>query len=161
MRRVSSWATEAVRAIVARARGDRGSASLEFMTVGLILLVPLVYLVLALSSIQQGSLAVEGAARQAARVYADAADEQDAASASSAAVRVALADAGLEPRAVRVACAPDPDDCFAAHALVTVEVTATVRVPLMPPVVVADVPVGVPMTASATQQVSRFAGAGG
>src|ERR687898_866630 len=59
---------------------DRGSASLEFLTVGIILLVPLVYLVLALAAIQAGALGVEGAARQAARVAVIAADrgERDA-----------------------------------------------------------------------------------
>ena len=40
---------------------DDGSASLEFITVGMILLVPLVYLVLALSAVQSGALAAEGA----------------------------------------------------------------------------------------------------
>ncbi|HSP76545.1 MAG TPA: hypothetical protein VLO31_10065, partial [Cryobacterium sp.] len=50
-------------------RAERGSASLEFITAGLILLVPLVYLVLAMAALQGGALAVEGAARQAARVY--------------------------------------------------------------------------------------------
>ena len=61
MRR-SKWSSEA------------GSASLEFLTVGVILLVPLVYLVLAMSAIQAGALAVEGAARQAARVAVQAID---------------------------------------------------------------------------------------
>ena len=48
-------------------RDETGTAALEFITVGLILLVPLVYLVLALASLQAGTFAVEGAARQAAR----------------------------------------------------------------------------------------------
>ena len=57
--------------------GERGSASLEFLTVGMILLVPLVYLVLALAAIQGGSLAVEGAARHAARVAVLTGDRAD------------------------------------------------------------------------------------
>ena len=42
---------------------DEGSASLEFITAGMILLLPLVYLVLVMAALQGGSLAVEGAAR--------------------------------------------------------------------------------------------------
>ena len=38
--------------------GERGSASLEFLTVGMILLVPLVYLVLAVAAIQAAALGV-------------------------------------------------------------------------------------------------------
>ena len=48
---------------------EDGSASLEFITAGMLLLLPLVYLVLTMAAIQAGAFAVEGAARQAARVY--------------------------------------------------------------------------------------------
>ena len=63
-----------VRRRLSRLAQEHGSASLEFLTVGIILLVPLVYLVLALAAIQAGALGVEGAARQAARVAVLAAD---------------------------------------------------------------------------------------
>ncbi|MCA1943576.1 MAG: pilus assembly protein, partial [Yonghaparkia sp.] len=52
--------------------GDRGSASLEFLVAGLLMLVPLVYLILTLGTIQSAALATEGAARQAARVFVQA-----------------------------------------------------------------------------------------
>lgn len=48
---------------------EDGSASLEFLTVGLLLLVPTVYLVVALATVQGAALAVDGAARQASRVF--------------------------------------------------------------------------------------------
>jgi Flp pilus assembly protein TadG len=135
-----------------RTRGsDGGSASLEFITVALVLLVPLIYLVLALSSLQAGSLAVEGAARQAARVYVSS-GEKDA----ERAIAVSLADYGLKPASIRVSCAPDPHDCDAEHALVTVEVAARVGLPLMPPIIADGLPTGVLVSSSATQQVSRF-----
>ena len=51
---------------------DDGNASLEFITAGMILLLPLVYLVLVVAAVQAGSLAVEGAARQAVRVFVQA-----------------------------------------------------------------------------------------
>lgn len=65
-------------------RSESGSASLEFVTVGVILLVPLVYLVLAVAAIQAGVLATEGAARHAARVYSLAPDDVRGATRSNA-----------------------------------------------------------------------------
>src|ERR671910_1978647 len=82
---------------------DHGSASLEFLTVGVILLVPLVYLVLAVAAIQGGALGVEGAARQAARVAVLAGDRAAADTAVDRVVRVTLADYGIESAAASVA----------------------------------------------------------
>src|SRR5690606_22544854 len=120
-----------------RARpGEDGSASLEFVTVGLLLLVPLVYLALALASIQGGALAVEGAARQAARVFVEAPDEATARSRATAAVAVALADFGLPPQTARldVGCRPDAGGCLRRGGVVTVTVGALVPLPLLPDV---------------------------
>lgn len=141
---------------------ERGSASLEFITAGLILLLPIVYLILAVSQIQAGSLAVEGASRQAARVYVRATDSQHAASSAERAIRFALADYGLDPESasVRVTCSPRPDECLARRGFVTVTVSATVPLPLAPPVLVGDQPLHVDLSSTATQQVSRFWGSG-
>ena len=139
---------------------DTGSASLEFVTVGLILMLPLVYLVLAVSAIQGGALAVEGAARQAARVFVESPTERDARVAADRAVRFALADHGVADDTVSVviACAEQP--CLTRRAFVTVSVELVVPLPLVPPVIVGDFPLAVPLHATATQQVSRFWGAG-
>ncbi|MGB3374763.1 MAG: TadE family protein, partial [Microbacterium sp.] len=66
--------TERLRLLV----DDAGSAALEFITVGVLLLVPLVYLVLALGAIQEQTLGVEAAARHTARVIGQAADASTA-----------------------------------------------------------------------------------
>ena len=76
---------------------DRGSASLEFLTVGMILLVPLVYLVLAVAAIQAAALGVDGAARQASRVAVLRADDAEPATVGvERTVRVVLADYGVD-----------------------------------------------------------------
>ena len=87
---------------------EDGTATLEFIAAGLILLVPLVYLVLAMAAIQGGAFAVEGAARQAARVYVQAGNERSAVSDADRAVEFALADYGLhrEDAAVSISCSP-------------------------------------------------------
>ena len=71
---------------------ERGSASLEFITVGLLLLLPVVYLVLTLAALQGASLAVEGATRQAARVFVQSGSLADAQAAAQTAIEVTLAD---------------------------------------------------------------------
>ena len=53
-------------------RDEGGSASLEFITVGLLMLVPLIYLVGALGMIQGQALGVEAAARHTARAISPA-----------------------------------------------------------------------------------------
>lgn len=140
---------------------ETGSASLEFITVGLILLLPLVYLVLTVAAIQGAAFAVEGAARQAVRVFVQSSDLAEASARAELAIRFALADAGLddlEPN-VTVTCTPDPDACLTRLGTVRLAVVVTVPLPLVPPVLDLDVPLGVPLQASATEQVSRFWGA--
>lgn len=143
-----------------RMRVDDGSASLEFITVGLVLLLPLVYLVLAMASIQGAALAVEAAARQAVRVYVVSSSEAVAAQRAERAIAFALADAGIEHTpTVAVECRPRPGDCLTRLGVVTITVGVSVPLPLVPNVLDLDVPLSVPMEASATQQVSRFGGA--
>ncbi|WP_213813897.1 hypothetical protein [Glaciihabitans sp. dw_435] len=140
---------------------ERGSASLEFITAGVILLVPLVYLILALSSAQSGAMAAEGAARQAARVFVRGTSIADAQVRAERAVDLTLADYGIDPDAarVRISCAPVASDCLHRRGFVTVSVTARVPLPLIP-AFGSDLPAGVSLSSSATQQVSRFWTAG-
>lgn len=136
---------------------DEGSASLEFITMGMILLVPLVYLTLAISAVQGGALAVEGAARQAARVYVQAVDAGAADAAARRAVEVALADHGLgSAYELAVVCSPAPGECLDRLGFVTVTVGVVVALPLVPSVLDLNTPLGVPLEATATQRVSRF-----
>jgi len=140
---------------------DTGTASLEFITAGLVLLVPLVYLVLTMSAVQGAAFAVEGASRQAARVFVGAATVAEAEEDARRAVDFALADYGLDPADAEMAisCRPDPGECLTRRGFVTVEVSTNVTLPLVPPVLDLDVPLSVPLSSSATQQVSRFWGA--
>lgn len=139
---------------------DDGSASIEFITVGILLLVPTVYLVLALSSIQSASFAVEGAARHASRVFVQAETVAQARAAASRAIAVTLADYGLDAADAHVVitCRPDPADCLTRRGFVTVAITTVAPLPLFPGVLEADIPPGVPIDSVATEQVSRFAG---
>ena len=140
---------------------DRGSASLEFLTAGLLMLVPLVYLILTLGAIQSAALATEGAARQAARVFVQAESTAAGSAAALRALELALADHGIEAAGTSLAitCDPRPDQCHTRRGWVTVDVSVRVPLPLVPPVFDLRVPLAAPVEASATQQVSRFWGA--
>lgn len=135
---------------------ESGSASLEFLTVGMILLVPLVYLVIALASIQAAALGLEGAARQAARVAVLQADGGTPAASVERTVRVVLADYGVDPGSATVAvdCAPACDE---PGARVTVRVSAAVALPLVPQALAASSIGTVRLDGMATHTVSRFA----
>lgn len=151
-----SVGVSAARAVRRRLAGEGGSASLEFLTVGMILLVPLVYLVLAVASIQAAALGVEGAARQAARV---AVMEAGASAASvERTVGVVLADYGVDTGAASVSidCS---GPCDEPGTRITVRVSAAVALPLVPQVLAASSIGTVRLDGIATHTVSRFAGA--
>ncbi len=154
------WAERVADRLRDAARDDGGSASLEFVTVGLLLLVPTVYLVLALSALESASFGVEGAARQATRVFVQSESESAAESAARTAIQITFADYGLDARDAQVAisCRPNPADCLTRRGFVTVTVTTTVPLPLMPPVLQLHLPAGIPVQSVATGQVSRFWG---
>jgi Flp pilus assembly protein TadG len=141
---------------------EEGSASLEFITAGLLLLVPVVYLVLVMAAVQGGALATEGAARQAARVFVQAEDDADARSRAQTAVNFGLADFGMKQATteVKITCRPHPDACLTRRGFVTVTVTTFVPLPLVPSILSFASPLVVPMAATSTEQVSRFWGAG-
>lgn len=155
MRPWKRWTTD----VLFRLREEAGSASLEFITAGLILLVPLVYLILALSSIQGGALAVEGAARQAARVYVQAPTEAEAEERATRAIEFSLADYGISAESVQLAieCVDETGaSCLSRGSIVTVTVRVVVPLPFMPEVLDLATASSVPVQASATQKVSRF-----
>lgn len=139
---------------------DEGSAALEFILVALVLLVPIVYLIVALGAIQGQALGVETGARQLARTIAES---PDAATADARAARVRdaiVAEYGLDPAAVDVdvSCSGAAAECPDAGAVLTVTVTTSVPLPLVPPVLGLDQVARVPVQATSVQKVSRFWG---
>lgn len=138
---------------------DEGSVAVEVLVLGVLLLVPLVYLVLTIAALQGAAFAAEGAARQAARSIALAATDADGRQAADAAATIALADWHVEPgaAAVQVLCTPTPDDCVTARGTVEVRVRVAAALPLLPPVLSVDAPGSIPIEAHAVQRVSMFA----
>jgi hypothetical protein len=80
---------------VVRQDADRGSAIVEFVFVAVLVLVPLVYLVVAVASVQRSTLAVTQAAREAGRAFATSESTDAGIARAQIAMRLALADQGL------------------------------------------------------------------
>ncbi|MDH6536550.1 hypothetical protein [Aurantimicrobium minutum] len=134
---------------------DEGSASLEFITAGMLLLIPLVYLVVAVGAVQGATLATEGAAGQAARVYVESPDQDTAIKRAQQAIDFALADYGLDSKQadVTITCT---SSCLEPESLVSIGVGVKVVMPLVPAVLNLDQAAVVPVSSQASQVVSRF-----
>jgi Flp pilus assembly protein TadG len=120
-------------------RDDGGTAIIEFIFVAVIVMVPLIYLVIAVASVQQSELAVSQAAREAGRAFATADTDAEALPRARAAVDLALRNQGL-PDDVTVKFVAAGASCNAspvaprlvAGAQFTVCVIRHVRVPGVP-----------------------------
>lgn len=108
---------------------EDGSALVEVVWLGVLLLVPLVYLVLAVFDVQRAAFGATQAAREAGRAYVVSGGSTAEA---EAAAQVALADQRLplRPGQLRVTCSSHP--CATAGAVVTVRVDTAVALPFVP-----------------------------
>lgn len=140
-----------------RAHGDDGSAAVEFLAVGLLLLVPLVYLVLTLGRVQVGTFAAEAGAREASRLLATTAGDDRATARAEAAVALALADQGFDPvpGSLELDCASTP--CRTPESAVAATVHVDVELPLVPGFVRDVWPAVVGVEVRRTAVADRFA----
>ena len=115
-------------------RDERGSALVEFIWLGLLLLVPLVYVLLTVFAAQSAAFGADAASRAAGRAYMLAPSQDQAATAAEAAALVALADQGIGAKQMNltVSCSPDPAHCLSSGSTVTVVVTVQQPLPLVP-----------------------------
>jgi Flp pilus assembly protein TadG len=134
---------------------EQGSAVVEFTFLSLLLMVPLVYFIITVGQIQAGSLAVVGAADQAAKVFVAQPDAASGRAAAEQAVLLALADYGYETANATLETSCQPADCAAPGSAVTTTVQLTVPLPFVP--FSEDLHLNASqLTASATQLVGRF-----
>ena len=121
---------------------DAGSAIIEFVFVAVIVMVPLVYLIVAVASVQRSEFAVSQAAREAGRAFATSDTAGSAPGRAEAAVHIALHDQGL-PDDADLAYVPAGSSCAVARitptlqagAEFTVCVTRHVEIPAVPHIV--------------------------
>ena len=134
--------------------GEEGSAVVEFIFLGLLLLVPLVYIIVAMAQVQGAAYAVVGAADHAAKVYAAAGAEDPGEAQARAAAELALSDFGLDSSGMdlELSCSAA---CRTPGSTVTVTVAFDVPLPVLGSIPGMDLsPVRVDSTSM--QTVERF-----
>lgn len=105
---------------------ERGDASVEFLGILVVLVIPVLYIVLAVGQVSAGAMAVDAGAREAARILAeDHAREADA----SHAVALIVEDFGIDAQAD---VSPNCVGCEGDGGVVDVRVSVRVPLPFVP-----------------------------
>lgn len=108
---------------------DRGSATIEFTWLTLLLLVPFVYALLAVFETQRAAYAVSAASAAAGRAFHQVSDPQSAEAMARHAARITLQDFGVHDVRIHVRCRPA---CFQPGSTVEVLVATRQPLPLVP-----------------------------
>ena len=139
---------------------ERGSAALEFIVVGLLLLVPTVYLIVSLGLIQGQALGAEAGARHIARAISTASDEGEARERVERVLASVAREYGMSRDALSLdlECRPAGGACPEAGGTIVVTLRSSVALPLVPPVLGLDRLASIPIEASAAQRMSRLWG---
>lgn len=118
----------------ARRRDTRGSALVEMTWLGLLLLIPLVYVLVTLASVERTAFGATEAVRAAGRAFVLSPDPVTARERAVEAARVALDDQGvaLDPADLVITCRPDPGRCLQPGSSIDVHLEMSVPLPLVP-----------------------------
>ena len=144
-------------------RDQRGSALVELSWLGILLLVPVLWIVLSVFEVQRGAFGVIG--RRAGRRPGLRPGARRRVTGSSGPGRrrgVALDDQGVHGVTpdVRVTCTPYPGDCHQGTSVITVSVHSRVVLPLMPSALGGNRP-SFALDATQTVPIGQFQETGG
>lgn len=117
---------------VATGHSEEGSASVEFVMLSALLLIPVIYFLMLTSQIQAASYAAVAAADQAAQAMVTAPDAASAGGRMEAVIALTLGDYGLDPSVARSTVTCSAATCLEPGSSVAVEVAIRVPVPLIP-----------------------------
>lgn len=134
---------------------DRGSAVIEFIVVGILITMPVFYLVIALARLQAGAYAVTQAARESTRAYTTASSDPAGMGRAALAARLAFADQGFPGRGhVTITCTAHP--CLTRGARIGGAADLGVDLPFIPSFLRSAVPSTVHLHARHVEPVDRF-----
>jgi hypothetical protein len=142
-------------------RIDTGNAVLEFVVLGAFLMVPLIYIIIAVAQVQGSAYGATEAAREAGRAYIGAATSLDALRQACTAATVALRNQVDTPfdctNQLRVSCVSEPG-CSAGlipGETIRFEIDLTVGLPFLPSSVFGH-SLGVPVHAVHDESVDPY-----
>lgn len=132
---------------------DEGSAVVEFLLVGVVLLVPILIFVGVLAQAQAAAFAAVAAAQQGSQVLASQPAGEVSTGQVKSAAALPAADQGFDDGEIEVSVTCSDGTCEEAGATATVTAVATVRLPRIPFVGMAEI---VQMEHSSTVVVGRY-----
>ena len=135
---------------------DSGRAIVEFVFLGVLMLVPLVYLVLTLATVQAAAYSATTAAREAGRAFTTAQSEGESMPRARAAARIAFEDFGFGAGETDVTVSCDGSPCLRPNARVQVTARVDVRLPFVPEFFAGAVPAVLPVSVTHVATVARF-----
>lgn len=143
-------------------RNQRGNAVVEFSWLAILLLLPLLYVILAVFDVQRhayGATAATQAAGRAFMLVERGEGEDIARERAFEAAKLAMADQGVDivPSDLDITCDPA---CLQPGSIVTVRLQTQVPLPLLPDVIGADRP-SIRVSAQHTETYCQFCAAGG
>jgi len=125
--------------VIQRADAEKGSALIEFIVIGLLLTLPVFYLVITLARLQAGAYAVASAARESSRMFVTAPDAASGRARAQAAAAMSFEDQGFPGRgSVRVGCSKQP--CLSPDSVIVSVTDLDVDLPLIPDVLRGIIP---------------------
>lgn len=137
---------------------ESGRAIVEFVFLGTLLLVPLVYLIMTLAQVQAAAYGATAAAREAGRAFTTASTELQGMPRARAAAQVAFTDFGFTDQEASVVIVCDGSPCLRPDARVTATSTIQVRLPFVPAFVGEVIPTTIPVSVTHVATVDRFGG---
>lgn len=133
---------------------DEGSAVVEFLLVGVVLLVPILIFVGVLAQAQAAAFAAVAAAQQGSQVLASQPAGEVSTAQVQAAAALPAADQGFDDGEVAVSVVCSDGACQEAGATATVTAVATIRLPRIPFVGTMEL---AQMEHSSTVMIGRYA----
>lgn len=132
---------------ITRLREDRGSAIIEFLVIGVLVLVPIAYIVMSVMRVQAAAFASTQAAREAGRAFVTADSPAQGQQQARVAARIAFEDQGFEipAAALSIDCAGGP--CLTPGSTVHVRIAWSVDLPWIPSDLAGGRSVSVPIEA--------------
>ena len=135
---------------------ESGSALIETVFGVTVVLVPLIWLALALLRVEAGAYAVRAAARESARTYVTAPTSAQGAARAQLAGQIAFEDQDVPIGRVQMQCSASP--CLTPGATVHTHATTDVRLPFVPQWVVAGTGLSVRVSAEHSETVEQYGG---
>lgn len=118
----------------ARRQAQLGTALIELTWLGLLLMIPLVYMIITVVTVQRSAFGATEAVRAAGRAYILAPDIATARQRAFQAAEIAMHDQGVELTGSElvISCQPTPDSCLQPGSSVEVRLRTRVALPFAP-----------------------------